>query len=191
MENFKNIILYSSIGLLSLCIFALIISKQYGSAVALGGIFVTIFVPFFTKNLELEKHRQQLLFEKKYNAYAKYLERFDDFYHSSSRTIVELEKFNKKRHESKEEFEKHKQEVLEMLKKFFNIQDYLSMPGIEILIFTNEEIQEKINEIAAIKDNIKTDDSITNNLERLKIYIQILSELSKLLQKDLKIEINN
>lgn len=191
MNNFKNIVLYSSIGLLSLSVYVLILKCQYGTAVAMAGILLTIFIPFFTKDLELEKHRTQLLFEKKYNAYSKYFNIFDDFYHSSMDIVVKIEVFNKKKHKNEKEFEKHKQELIEALKQFFDIQKYLSMPSLEFLMYANKEIEGKIEEIVDIEGNIDSEASLTENAEKIKVYIKILSELAVLLQSDLKIKIND
>jgi len=64
MNKFKNIISNIVILILAISVLVLIWKNKPELAIALGGILIKIFVPFFTKELELEKHRQQLLFEK-------------------------------------------------------------------------------------------------------------------------------
>jgi hypothetical protein len=69
--NIKNIILLLSIGILALSILFTVINQKYEIAVALAGIYSAIFIPFFTKNLELAKHRQSLYLTYKHEEYNK------------------------------------------------------------------------------------------------------------------------
>lgn len=160
--------------------------------VAIIGLLSAIIVPFCTKNLELEKHRKQFLYEKKYNAYTKYLSIFDDYWHTSRDFIVGLEQLNKNKYETKHDFELYKQNVANLCLKHIEISDYLSMPGLEILIFTNEKIQSKITEITELDANsdlrIDTKAELEQNMLKAKAYIKVLRELSELLMDDLKIK---
>ena len=143
MKNLLNvkatdIIIALSFFALSVAVVLLVKSTKYDSAVAVAAIMVSIIIPFATKNLELEKHHKQFLYEKKYNAYVKYLNIFDDYWNKSQEVLLELNEFNQKKEQTREEFEEHKLKLLESYKEFVKIKNYLSMPGLEILIFINQ-----------------------------------------------------
>ena len=84
--------------------------------------------------------------------------------------------------------------MLESYKEFAKIKNYLSMPGLEILIFINQEIADKINEIVSLEETealiIKTDVELKENSKKIEKYIKVLSELAKLLSEDLGIKEN-
>lgn len=197
MKNLLNvkatdIIIALSFFALSVAVVLLVKSTKYDSAVAVAAIMVSIIIPFATKNLELEKHHKQFLYEKKYNAYVKYLNIFDDYWNKSQEVLLELNEFNQKKEQTREEFEEHKLKLLESYKEFVKIKNYLSMPGLEILIFINQEIADKINEIVSLEEKesliIKTDAELKENSKKIEKYIKVLSELAKLLSDDLGIK---
>lgn len=162
--------------------------------VAIISILSSLLIPHVTKKIELEKHHKQFLYEKKYNAYVKYLNIFDDYWNKSQEVLLELNEFNQKKEQTREEFEEHKLKLLESYKKFAKIKNYLSMPGLEILIFINQEIADKINEIVSLEETealiIKTDVELKENSKKIEKYIKVLSELAKLLSEDLGIKEN-
>lgn len=196
IQNIKpvNIILGLTIILFASAVVIAVVKSKYDSAVAISAIIASIAIPFFTKDLELEKHHQQFLYERKYNAYVKYLNIFDDYWNKSQEVLLELNEFNQRKEQTKEEFEKHKSKLLESYKEFVRIKNFLSMPGLEILIFINQEIADKINEIVSLEETeslvIKTDAELKENSEKIEKYIKILSELAKLLSDDLGIREN-
>ncbi len=162
--------------------------------VAIISVLSSLLIPHVTKNIELEKHHKQFLYEKKYNAYVKYLNIFDDYWNKSQEVLLELNEFNQKKEQTREEFEEHKLKLLESYKEFVKIKNYLSMPGLEILIFINQEIANKINEIVSLEETealiIKTDVELKENSKKIEKYIKVLSELAKLLSDDLGIKEN-
>lgn len=198
MKNLLNvkatdIIIALSFFALSVAVVLLVKSTKYDSAVAVAAIMVSIVIPFATKNLELEKHQQQFLFEKKYNAYSKYFKICDNFWKLSSQTIFNMHLFNTEKYETKEDFETQKAKVLQLYQEYMKIRDFLTMPGLEILIFINDDIDKKIKEIIEVDvDKNSTFDSkadLEENIKKASRYIQLISELAALLKKDLGIEV--
>ena len=59
----KNISPAIVIIILLFVIIMLTIKEQYEYMIAFSGIVFGILAPYFTKDVELEKHRQQLIFE--------------------------------------------------------------------------------------------------------------------------------
>lgn len=141
-----------------------------------------------THTLELKKFRQNILLEKKYKAYFKYFELFNDFYHSSKKTAINFENLKSGDFKDEEKFEDFKKEVIEQYQEFLEIKSKLSMPGAEMLIFVNKKISEKIKEITSLNGNAITFDAdIKENGEKLLKYITKISELMDLLKEDLGI----
>ena len=66
-----DVILGLSLLTLAIAVILLVNNSKYDSAIALSAIIASITIPFITKNLELEKHQKQLLYEKKFEAYSK------------------------------------------------------------------------------------------------------------------------
>ena len=66
----KNISPAIVIIILLFVIIMLTIKEQYEYMIAFSGIVFGILAPYFTKDVELEKHRQQLIFERRQNSYA-------------------------------------------------------------------------------------------------------------------------
>ena len=185
------ILLLILIGLL-IATFLLINNQRYDTAIATIAIIASIISPYCTKNLELEKHRRQFLYEKKYNAYSKYFKMLDKFWDISSETILNMHFFATQEHKSKEEFEAQKSQVINLYKKFCKIKNYLSRPELELLIFVNKNIETKIKEIIQIDTNknmiIDHENDLQKNMQIIESYIEKLNELPSLLQKDLEID---
>lgn len=162
--------------------------------VAIISVLSAIIVPFCIKNLELEKHQKQFLFEKKYNAYSKYFEICDSFWKLSNQTIFNMHLFNIEKYDTKEDFDNQKAKVLALYQEYIKIRDFLTMPGLEILIFINGDIDKKIKEIIEVDvDKNSTFDSkadLEENIKKASRYIQLISELSALLKEDLGIGVN-
>lgn len=190
--NATDVIL--GISIFSLAIVVVLFAKnlKFDSAIALSAIMASMIIPFVTKNLELEKHQKQLLYEKKFNAYLKYFEICDNFWRISGQTVINIHLLNTSEFYSREEFEKQKNKVIELYREFSKIRDYLSMPGVGILIFVNKKIETKISQIVELDIDktsiVNTQDELKDNIEKIKKYIQIISELTTLLKEDLGIE---
>lgn len=189
-----DIILFSILISLFVATFLLINKHQFDTAIATIAIIASIITPYYTKNLELEKHRRQFLYEKKYNAYSKYFKILDEFWDISSETILNMHFFATQEYELKEEFEAQKSQVIDLYKRFCKIKNYLSRPELEILIFVNENIKTKIKEIVQIDTNknmiINHENDLQKNMQIIESYIDKLNELASLLQKDLEINDN-
>ncbi len=187
-----DIILGLSMALLAVAVVIMVGYEKFDSAIALSAIMASIIIPFCTKNLELEKHQKQFLYEKKYNAYAKYFEICDKFWRISGQTVANLHLLNEKQCNSEEEFNLQKSNVINLYREFSRIKNYLSMPGLEILIYINNEIETKIKEIVELDVNpdlvINTKDNLDKNKQKIERYIKLISELTTLLKKDLGIE---
>lgn len=162
--------------------------------VAIIGIISGWIIPHLTKNIELEKHRKQFLYEKKYNAYSKYFSIFDEYWYQSKSLLIELEQFNNGIFNTKEDFEEQKKKVIYLFENFQKIRDFLTMPGLEILVFCPKSISEKINSIINLdlepSLNIDTKASLEDNSKKIQEYIKILREISNMLIADLKLEDN-
>lgn len=187
-----DIILGLSMVILAIAVVIMVNCKKYDSAIALSAIMASIIIPFCTKNLELEKHQKQFLYEKKYNAYAKYFEICDSFWKISGQTIANLHLLNAKKYNSEDEFNIQKDNVIDLYREFSKIKGYLSMPGLEILMYINDEIETKIKEIVELEVNqnllINSKDDLNNNKQKVEKYIKVISELATLLKKDLGVE---
>ncbi len=187
-----DIILGLSMLVLAIAVVIMVYYTKYDSAIALSTIMASIIIPFCTKNLELEKHQKQFLYEKKYNAYAKYFEICDDFWKISGQTIANLHLLNAKKYNSEDEFNIQKTNVIDLYREFSKIKGYLSMPGLEILMYINNDIETKIKEIVELDVDqnllINSTDDLDNNKQKVEKYIKIISELVTLLKKDLGIE---
>lgn len=187
-----DVILGLSMFILAVAVVLLVTYKRYDSAVAISAVMASIIIPFCTKNLELEKHRRQFLFEKKYEAYKKYFNLFDSFWKVSRDVVISIE-FMNRGIENKEDFEQQKQIFLVAFAKFTEIRDYLSMPGLEILVFINKEIENKIKEIIELDTKkeflLDTEADLITNAKKIEKYIDVLSKLATLLQEDLGIEV--
>lgn len=190
--NATDVILGISIFSLAIAIVLFAKNLKFDSAIALSAIMASMIIPFVTKNLELEKHQKQLLYEKKFNAYLKYFEICDNFWRISGQTVINIHLLNTSEFYSHEEFEKQKNKVIELYREFSKIRDYLSMPGVGILIFVNKKIETKISQIVELDIDktsiVNTQDELKDNIEKIKKYIQIISELTTLLKEDLGIE---
>ncbi len=68
---FKHSIPVTIIVTLLVIVIILAIKEQYEYMIAFSGIVFGILAPYFSKNVELEKYRQQLIFERRQNAYGK------------------------------------------------------------------------------------------------------------------------
>ncbi len=150
--------------------------------------FINIIIQHFSKELELKKHRQQLLFEKKYNAYAKYFEYFDDYFRIAQDVLIAIKQFNNEEHKNEDEFEKAKKNLLITFEKFTRIKGYLEMPGVEISMFftCNNKIEEKVMEIVSSEEYIiNPSNSFEVEKPKLEKHIKILSDLAQLLKEDL------
>jgi hypothetical protein len=189
-----DVILGLSLLTLAIAVILLVNNSKYDSAIALSEIIASITIPFITKNLELEKHQKQLLYEKKFEAYSKYFEICDNFWRISGQTVINMHLLNKGEFKSKEAFEEQKSKVLALFTEFTKIRDYLSMPGVGILVFINEKAEKKIEEIVKLDVNeesiIDSKDELENNMKKVEKYIQLISELSALLKEDLGIGVN-
>lgn len=190
--NATDVILGISIFSLAIAIVLFAKNLKFDSAIALSAIMASMIIPFVTKNLELEKHQKQLLYEKKFNAYLKYFEICDNFWRISGQIVINIHLLNTSEFYSHEEFEKQKNKVIELYREFSKIRDYLSMPGVGILIFVNKKIETKISQIVELDIDktsiVNTQDELKDNIEKIKKYIQIISELTTLLKEDLGIE---
>jgi len=195
MTFIKNILLWIVFIIFSISLLMCVIKGKSEIAVALAGIVASMVIPFGTKNIELEKQKEQFLYEKKYNAYSKYFYLFDEFWKISQKTAVKLRIHNSDTEFTKEEFEERKQDILDWYVKFIEIKDYLSMPGLEILIGVNKQIENKIKEIIKLESNydsiIGTHKDYKKNKKIIGKYINTLADLSKLLQQDLGIKIKD
>ncbi len=153
--------------------------------------FVNMAIQHFSRSLELKKHKQQLLFEKKYNAYAKFFEYFDEYCKIAQDYLIAIKQFNDETPMDEDEFEKAKSKLLITWEKFIQIKSYLDMPGTELLIFfsCNKKIESKVLEIRQSEDSIINPNNLLA-IERPKIEKQIksLSELFQLLKEDLGLE---
>lgn len=189
-----DIILVLILLVLSSAVVISINCQRFETATSITAIIASVMVPFCIKNLELEKHRRQFLYEKKYNAYSKYFSILDDFWKISGRTVFNMHIFNTENFKTEQDFEAQKRIVLELYQKFIQVRDYLAMPGLEILIFVNEKIESKIKEIVDIDTEnqlmINHKNDLQDNVEKVEKYISKLAELSSLLQDDLGIEVN-
>ena len=162
--------------------------------VAIIGIISGWIIPHLTKNIEFEKNRNQFLYEKKYNAYVKYLSIIDKYLEQSQETVLLLHGF-KGKFENKEKFEKYKQILIASYRQFSNICSKLSMPGLEVLIFVNKEIQDEIKKIVEFDTQkeliIDSENDYFENASKVLEYVKVLSRIADLLKTDLRIgEIN-
>ena len=189
-----DIILALILLVLSSAVIISINCQRYETATSITVIIASVMIPFCIKNLELEKHRRQFLYEKKYNAYSKYFSILDDFWKISGKTVFNMHIFNTENFKTEQDFEAQKRIVLDLYQKFIQVRDYLAMPGLEILIFVNKKVENKIKEIVDIDAEnqlmINHRDDLQVNMLKVEKYIGKLAELARLLQEDLEIEEN-
>ena len=189
MNKTKEIIFCLIILLLSIGIVLLIYKEEYGISVALAGILATMSVPFITKDLELEKHRQKMLFEKKYEAYSKYFEHVNHLLHESQKTLLDYHIFNTHKFNSESDFNNQKAKILKSLDLFYKLKGKINMPAIEIFMFANNKI---INQIEHLTDKnagkISSEKDLNKNIKNLKKYIENISNLADLMRQDLGIK---
>lgn len=178
MSNFQYFIseLKTNSGLVALL--SLTISSIFG-----------ILVLVLTHSLELKKFRQNILLEKKYNAYFEYFSLFNAFYGSSSEIIANFEFLKKGHFENENQHDEFKEKVIKQFQEFTKIKSKLSMPGVEKMIFMNKKITNKIEELININDNmIDLDSNMEENSEEIIKIIKKCMELIELMKKDLEIK---
>lgn len=184
MNILKNIVSYLVIILIALAVLFLITKNKYELAVAMAGILLTMFIPFFTKDLELEKHRQQLLFEKKYDLYTKYFKLFDNYLYYSKRLIYKIEHF-KIKNQTEEYYNQLKQEITDLNKKVIDAREALLLPNAEFFNYVDKEIRVKMVEVMDKFQDFEFEADLENNQKYLSKNCKVTYELIALLRKDL------
>lgn len=189
--SLDKILLFLIIFFLAISVLICVIRQKYEISVALAGIFSSIFIPFFTKNLEIEKHQKQFLYEKKYNAYVKYLNIIDEYYRQAQETILLISGFKGENFKNKEDFETYKEILITSYKQFSELCSRLTMPGLETLIFIQEDVERKIREIVEFGTNenltLNSECDYFENAKKIQKYINVLADIAGSLKNDLKI----
>lgn len=148
-----------------------------------------IIVLTLTHSLELKKFRQNLLLEKKYNAYFEYFSLFNEFYSSSSEIVFNFAQLKNKAFENEAQHDEFKAKVMQQFQEFTRIRAKLVMPGAEKMIFMNKKINDKMEELINIDDCIPDlDANVKENAEKMMNIIKKTLELIELMKKDLEIK---
>lgn len=155
-KNFDitNIILFLILLILAISVIICIHRGKYDTSVGIAAILASIAVPFCTKNLELEKHRQQFLYEKKYESYKQYLENFDEFYKLfNDYELLMNDQLYALQSADKKELENVREKTEKYFANFIKHRTLLVCPPIELRLHYQEEIAIIVNNFAEIETN--------------------------------------
>ena len=179
-----------------------VINQKYEIAIALAGIFTPFSAPFFTKNLELNKYKQEIIINDKCNCYKEiyfYLSTIIEYpfafyteqdWSKMSIEVKQKEYLNINASDNDYSYKKYQINLMNALlsyqeKRVNEFQEYIRMNG----LYISEDIKNNIKILIDLvrKERANISNEINNTNTENKVKNQILLIKSKL-QKELDLK---
>ena len=182
--KFTNLLFTIILLILSTSVILSIVKENYESAIGIAAIIASMAIPFCTKNLELEKHRQQFLFEKKYEIYKNYLVNFDKFYKLYNDYTLLLNDYEETLASGDiERINNIKSKLDDFFHDFIKYRTVLLFPPAEFRLHYKDEMSKLVNLFSKIKTNPTPD--IAEGQARMDRILEILVGLINAMKKEL------
>jgi len=198
----KNVGLMIFVIIFATSILICVIKQKYEIAIALAGIFIPFCTPFFTKNLELNKYKQEIVINDKCNCYKEiyyYLSTIIEYpfafyteqdWNKMSIEVKQKEYLNINASDNDYSYEKYKINLMNVLlsyqeKRVNEFQEYIRMNG----LYVSEDIKNNIKILIDLvrKERANISNGIDNTKTTNEVQNQILLVKNKL-QEELSLE---